>query len=212
MWKKNRDVNALIEGLRRVYPRAACALHFKNPLELLVATILSAQCTDERVNKVTPDLFNKYRQAGDYAQAPLPQLEKEVKSTGFYRNKAKSIHGMARMLVDRFGGEVPRSMDELIQLPGVARKTANVVLGTAFGIADGIVVDTHVIRLSERLGLSKEKTPEKIEKDLMAQVSQKDWIWFAHALTTHGRQVCKARNPLCPRCPVRKECPNPVFP
>jgi len=210
MPKLNKNIPALLRSLKAAYPNADCALHHKKPLELLVATILSAQCTDKRVNIVTPNLFKNYRSPEDYASVSLPALESEIRSTGFYRNKAKSIKGMARMLVEKYGGEVPSTMEELLELPGVARKTANVVLGTAFGKAVGVVVDTHVTRLSQRLGFSLEKTPEKIEKDLMAKVPPKDWIWLAHALIAHGRAVCTARSPNCPACPVRKHCANPV--
>ncbi len=210
MFRKNHHPAALLAALKKAYPEANCALEHKNPLQLLVATILSAQCTDVRVNMVTPALFKKYRTAKDFAEASPAELEKIIHSTGFYRNKAKSIRGMGKLLVEKYGGVVPKTMDELLELPGVARKTANVVLGTAHGIAEGIVVDTHVMRLSNRLGLTQQTTPEKIEKDLVKIVPQEDWIWFSHALITHGRRVCTARNPNCPNCPVLKECANPV--
>lgn len=210
MIRMNKNPLALLEALKKNYPKATCALRHDNPLQLIVATILSAQCTDERVNIVTKDLFQKYRSAEDYAKAPQTELEAMVRSTGFYRNKAANIRGMAKMLVEKHGGKVPRTMEELLELPGVARKTANVVLGTAFGIADGVVVDTHVMRLSGRLGLSKQSTPEKIEQDLMKVVPKNDWIWISHALISHGRKVCMARNPQCLDCPVQKHCPNPV--
>jgi endonuclease-3 len=209
-FRRNKDVPSLLRLLKKQYPSADCALSHRNPLELIVATILSAQCTDKRVNLVTPALFKKYRTPGDYANASRAGLESEIRSTGFYRNKAKSIMGMARMLLSDHRGRVPRSMEELLALPGVARKTANVVLGVAFGKAEGIVVDTHVTRLAGRLGLSRQKSPEKIERDLMKIIPRSDWIWFSHALIAHGRAVCRARAPLCPECPVRASCPNPV--
>jgi len=208
--KLNKNIPALLDALHKAYPKAECALVHKTPLELLVATILSAQCTDKRVNIVTEGLFRKYKTAFAFAKLTQPKLESMIRSTGFYRNKAKSIRTMARMLVDKHGGSVPQEMPALLELPGVARKTANVVLGTAFGRAEGVVVDTHVMRLSGRLGLSKEKTPEKIEKDLMQRIPQRDWIWFAHAMIHHGRQVCTARSPRCPECPVLRLCANPV--
>ena len=210
MFRKNKDIPKFLESLTQHYSDVTCALDHKTPLQLLVATILSAQCTDQRVNIVTKELFKKYKTVQDFAKVSQATLEKEIRSTGFYRNKSKSIRGMAKILLEKHGGNVPRSMEALLTLPGVARKTANVALGTAFGIAEGIVVDTHVSRLSERLGLSAQKSPEKIEKDLMAVVPKKDWIWFSHAMIHHGRKFCKARNPLCHECPLRKECPNPV--
>jgi len=208
--RKNSNPPALLRALKQTYPKVECALNHENPLQLLVATILSAQCTDARVNLVTPSLFKKYPDADAFAKASPADLETLIRSTGFYRNKAKSILGMARLLVQKYGGVVPRTMEELLELPGVARKTANVVLGTAYRIAAGVVVDTHVTRLSNRLGLTRELTPEKIERDLMKIVPREDWIWFSHALITHGRRVCTARNPNCPDCPVLKNCANPV--
>jgi endonuclease III len=209
MYRKNRDVPALLKALKKEYPEPECALTHENPLQLLVATILSAQCTDERVNMVTPALFRRLKTARDFAEVPAHELEKMIHSTGFYRNKSKNIKGMGKMLVEKYGGEVPREMEQLLELPGVARKTANVVLGTAFGKSVGVVVDTHVGRLSKRLGLSKQADPKKVEIDLMAQVPKDDWIWIAHALISHGRAVCKAISPKCPECPVRQHCPNP---
>lgn len=206
----NKNVPGLLRELRKSYPAASCALIHGSPLQLLVATILSAQCTDKRVNMVTPALFKRYRSASDFASASPVALEGAIRSTGFYRNKAKSIRSMARMLVEKHRGKVPRSMEELLELPGVARKTANVVLGTAYGIPAGVVVDTHMIRLSNRLGLSKYLVPEKIEKDLMKKIPRNDWIWFAHAIIAHGRAVCTARNPNCPACPLKRVCANPV--
>ena len=190
------------------YPDANCALHHSNALELLVATILSAQCTDERVNKVTPELFAKYKTANDYAKASVSDIEQFIKSTNFYKNKAKSLKGMGEVLSKKFGGEVPKDLDHLVELPGVGRKTANVVLGNAFGIASGIVVDTHVMRLSQRLGLSRQKTPEKIEQDLLKIVPQKYWVQFSHWLITHGRAVCTARSPKCDECFLQSNCPK----
>jgi endonuclease-3 len=200
--------DAVVDGLKRTYPDAECALAFKTPLDLVVATILSAQCTDERVNIVTADLFQKYRLASDYASADPAELEHDIHSTGFFRQKARAIRGMAQMLLDRFDGEVPPRMEDLTELPGVARKTANVVLGTAFGIPEGITVDTHVRRLSERMGLSNETDPNKIERDLMARVPREEWIWFGHAMIWHGRQICHARQPECVRCPLEGFCPR----
>lgn len=208
-FRLNKNVPALLKALKKTYPEPQCALTHESPLELTVATILSAQCTDERVNKVTPALFKRYKTAADYAASSPTELESLIRSTGFYRNKAKSIRGMASLVEKNFAGEIPQTMNELLTLPGVARKTANVVLGTAYGKAEGVVVDTHVMRLSQRLGLTRETTPEKIEKDLMKQVPQTDWIWLSHAIITHGRRVCKARNPMCPECPVLKQCANP---
>jgi len=198
----------VVEALREAYPNATCALAFRTPLELLVATILSAQCTDQRVNEVTKDLFARYRTAADYASAPLEELERAIQSTGFYRNKAKNLRACCRKLVDQHGGEVPRDIEALVQLPGVGRKTANVVLGTACGIASGVVVDTHVARISRRLGLTKEKNPDKIEKDLMALVPRDQWIAFGHRMIHHGRRYCTARKPNCEACPLGKLCPR----
>lgn len=205
---EKKRVRQLIRLLRKEYPEARCSLDHTSPLELLVATILSAQCTDERVNAVTADLFRKYRTWEDYASAPAAELERDIHSTGFFRNKAKSIQGACRLIGERHGGRVPDRMDELLGLPGVARKTANVVLGNAYQIASGIVVDTHVSRLSARLGLSRQPAPEKIERDLTAVVPEADWIDFSHLLIAHGRKVCKARNPACGECVLAKLCPS----
>jgi endonuclease-3 len=183
-------------------------LNFSNPLELLVATILSAQCTDKRVNLVTAELFKKYPIAEDFANAPLPEIEKAIKTTGFFRNKAKNIKACCAVLVEKFGGKVPRTMDELHALAGVGRKTANVVLGNAFGINVGVVVDTHVMRLSNRLGLTKQKDAVKIEQELMQLVPQKDWTLFSHWLIWHGRRRCAARKPDCANCEIQKLCPQ----
>lgn len=201
-------VQAIISGLREAYPNAHCELSHSNPLELLVATILSAQCTDKRVNLVTADLFKKYRSAADYARVPQEQLERDIRTTGFFRNKAKNIRACCQTLVEKFGSKVPASMDELRQLGGVGRKTANVVLGNAFNLNFGIVVDTHVARLSYRLGLTKEEDPEKIEVDLMALVPRDQWTMFSHWLIWHGRRRCYARRPDCPNCEVRRFCPR----
>jgi endonuclease-3 len=198
----------IIELLRKEYPTPKTALRFSNPLQLLVSTILSAQCTDVRVNMVTRDLFKKYRTARDYAEANQKELENQIRSTGFYRNKAKNIIACARMLVEQYGGKVPATMEELTKLPGVGRKTANCVLGGAFGINAGVVVDTHVERLAQRLGLTKEQTAEKIEQDLMRIVPQKDWYDFSNMLILHGRKVCSARKPNCPACSLKKLCPS----
>lgn len=200
----------IIAGLKAAYPNAYCELDHSNPLELLIATILSAQCTDKQVNIVTADLFKKYRSAGDYADAPLAELEQDVRRIGLYRNKAKNIQAACRKLIERHGGEVPRTMDELIALDGVGRKTANVVLGNAFGINVGIVVDTHVGRLSQRLGLTKETDPGKIEQALMKLVPQEDWAQFSHWLIWHGRRRCSARSPDCAGCELRALCPSVV--
>ena len=206
--EKKKRARQIVRLLKREYPEARCSLNHSNPLELLVATILSAQCTDERVNLVTAELFRKYRSAEDYAAAPVAKLERDIHSTGFFRNKARAIQGTCRLIAEKHGGSVPRSMEELLELPGVARKTANVVLGNAYRIASGVVVDTHVSRLSERLGLSEEKTAEKIEQDLTALVPKSDWILFPHLLIAHGRKVCKARTPLCGECVVARLCPS----
>jgi len=203
-----KRTHEIIRQLKRSYPEAKCSLNHTNAFELLVATILSAQCTDDRVNIVTADLFRKYRKPDDYLKVSPRELEKDIQSTGFFRNKTKSIQGASKMLIDEYGGEVPQTMDELLELPGVARKTANVVMGNAFHIASGVVVDTHVTRLSHRLGLTKEKDPQKIERDLVEIVPKKDWILFSHLLIAHGRKVCKARAPLCEECQVEKWCPS----
>jgi endonuclease-3 len=196
----------ILRKLRRAYPDAHCALDHKNPLELLVATVLSAQCTDERVNQVTKDLFKKYKTAKDYAAADLTELELVIRSTGFFRAKAKSLKGLGEKLVRLHGGEIPRDLEALTGLPGVGRKTANVVLGNAFNMATGIVVDTHVKRVAYRLGLTKQKTPEGVERDLVKLVPKEDWILFSHWLIFHGRQICKARRPLCEKCPLEEVC------
>lgn len=201
----------IVRLLRELHPDAKCALDFENPLQLLVATILSAQCTDERVNKVTPVLFARYPNARALAEADREELEQIVHSTGFYRNKAKNIQEACRRIVTEYGGEVPSNMADLLSLAGVARKTANVVLGNCYDVADGIVVDTHVKRLSERLGLTTQTDPEKIERDLMAMSPQSDWIDLSHLLIFHGRRVCDARKPRCADCPISYLCPSAVL-
>ena len=214
--KKARETTAelkqrtreIIRKLKRAYPGAKCSLNHSTPFELLIATILSAQCTDDRVNLVTADLFRKYRQPEDYLKVSPHELEKDIQSTGFFRNKTKSIQGTAKVLTEQYSGEVPHTMDQLLELPGVARKTANVVLGNAFHIASGVVVDTHVTRLSHRLDLTQEKTAEKIEQALIPIVPKKDWVIFSHLLIYHGRNTCKARNPNCADCVVEKLCPS----
>ncbi len=198
----------IIRLLKKAYPDAQCSLNHSNAFELLIATILSAQCTDVRVNIVTQDLFRKYRKPEDYLKVSEKVLQRDIRTTGFFRNKTRSIQGTAKVLTEQYGGKVPRTIEELLELPGVARKTANVVLGNAFGISSGVVVDTHVTRLSHRLGLSHEKTAEKIENDLIVLVLKKDWVIFSHLLIAHGRAICKARNPLCDQCVVEKHCPS----
>ena len=198
----------IIKRLKKAYPDAQCALNHSNAFELLIATILSAQCTDERVNIVTADLFRKYHGPEDYLKVEQTELEKDIHSTGFFRNKSKNIQGACRRLIDEFGGQIPRSMDEILTLPGVARKTGNVVLGNAFGIASGIVVDTHVGRLSQRLGLTTNENAEKIENDLLQLVPKRYWIMFPHWLITHGRQICTARKPKCRQCVLANICPS----
>ena len=200
-------VKVILPILKKTYPDAKCSLDHSTPLELLVATILSAQCTDDRVNIVTKDLFRKYRSAKDYASVPQEKLERDIQSTGFYRNKAKSLRGMAQSLLDKHGGKVPSTMDELTDLAGVGRKTANVVLGNAFNQNVGVVVDTHVARLSQRLGLTDHEDPVKIEQDLMKIVPQDDWTLWSHLLIHHGRAICQARKPKCGECPLLSHCP-----
>ncbi|HEX5234658.1 MAG TPA: endonuclease III [Silvibacterium sp.] len=212
--KRNNDlaperIAELLRRLEAAYPNAECALVHRNAWELLVATILSAQCTDARVNMVTPELFRKFPTPRAMAEASLPALEAEIRSTGFYHNKAKSISGAAKRLVANFGGRIPKTMDELLTLPGVARKTGNVVLGVAFGLAEGVVVDTHVLRLSNRLGLTKSDEPKKIEQELMQIIPKDHWIQFSHELIHHGRQICIARKPRCVECTLETLCNAP---
>jgi len=201
-------VRKIISLLKRAHPDAKCSLNHSNAFELLIATILSAQCTDARVNLVTQNLFRKYRKPEDYLKVSTLELQQDIRTTGFFRNKTTSIQGTAKALTEQYGGIVPQTMPELLELPGVARKTANVVLGNAFGIHAGVVVDTHVTRLSHRLGLSEEKTAEKIEKDLIAIVPKKEWVIFPHLFIAHGRAICKARSPLCEECVLEKLCPS----
>jgi endonuclease-3 len=205
---QSQRMKHLLRWLRKAYPAAHCALHHTNPLELLIATMLSAQCTDERVNLVTADLFRKYRTAEDYVNVERAELERDIHSTGFFRNKAKNIQGACQIISEQYQGRVPETMEELLALPGVARKTANVVLGNAFGLASGIVVDTHVSRLAQRLGLTNKEQPEKIEQDLIAMTPQQDWIDLSHLLIAHGRAVCQARKPNCAACPLESLCPS----
>jgi len=202
------QADEVIKRLEKQYPGAHIALGFSSPLELLVATVLSAQCTDERVNEVTAGLFNKYRSVADYARADIEQFEQEIKVTGFYRNKARNIIGAARLMVARFNGQVPRTMPELTSLPGVARKTANIVLFNSFGVIAGIAVDTHVRRLSQRLGLSRNSDPEKIEQDLMRLIPKDGWGQFSYLLIDHGRAICVARKPRCDICLLNDICPS----
>jgi endonuclease III len=210
--RKRARTLKLIERLKATYPDARCSLNYTNPLELLVATVLSAQCTDERVNVVTKSLFKKYPRAHDYAAAPVGQLEEDIRSTGFYRNKARALRACCAELVQHYRGDVPADMAVLTRLPGIGRKTANVILGNAFGMAEGIVVDTHVRRLAGRLGLSQETDPDKIERDLMALVPREDWIVVSHLLILHGRKICSARAPKCTICPVNELCPSAKLP
>jgi endonuclease-3 len=202
------QVAAIIEELRKLYPDAQCSLNFSNPLELLVATQLSAQCTDERVNIVTEKLFQKYRSVEDYAAVSQEELEQDIKSTGFYRNKAKNIRAAAQRILTEFDGEVPQTMSELLSLAGVARKTANVVLGNAFGIVEGFTVDTHVGRLSRRFGWTNSEDAVKVEQELMQKVPQKDWLDLSHMMIFHGRAICDARKPLCEQCSLVPHCPS----
>jgi endonuclease-3 len=199
-------VAAILAKFDEAYPNATCELKHKNAFQLLISTILSAQCTDARVNQVTQELYKKYLKPEDFAYANPAELEKEIRPTGFFRNKTKSIMGASKAIVEQFAGQVPRTMDEILTLPGVARKTANVVLGTAYGIAAGIVVDTHVLRLSERLDLTRNEDPKKVEQDLMAVIPQNKWIQFSHQLIWHGRRICAARKPKCAECNLEKLC------
>jgi len=201
-------IGKIIKLLRRRYPRSRTALEFRSPLQILVATILAAQCTDQKVNQITPALFRKYPTAEAFAAADRAELEAVIRPTGFFRNKAKSIIGATRKIVEEFGGRVPANMADLVTLPGVARKTANIVLSSGYGIAEGIAVDTHVKRLSGRLGLSRQLDPEKIEKDLLKLVPKKDWLDFNYMVVNHGRKICQARKPRCPECVLQKLCPS----
>jgi endonuclease-3 len=205
-----KRIGRIIEILRREYPASRTALEFNTPLQILVATILAAQCTDERVNQITPALFKKYPGGADFARADRAELEREIRPTGFFRNKAKNIIGAAARIVGDFGGRVPDRMEDLITLPGVARKTANIVLSSGYGKAEGIAVDTHVKRLSGRLGLSRQSDPEKIERNLLKIVPRGDWLDFNFMLVNHGRKVCQARKPRCPQCSLQALCPSAV--
>jgi endonuclease-3 len=201
-----KRVAAILAGLDAAYPEATCELNYSNAFQLLIATILSAQCTDVRVNQVTQELFKKYTKPEDFAYASPAEIEKEIRPTGFFRNKTKSIMGASKGLIERFGGQVPRTMEEILTLPGVARKTGNVVLGNAYGIVSGVVVDTHVIRLSQRLDLTRNDDPKKIEQDLMKVIPENKWIKFSHQLIWHGRRVCAARKPKCAECNLESLC------
>ncbi|HYP50555.1 MAG TPA: endonuclease III [Pyrinomonadaceae bacterium] len=208
---KQQQADAVLDWLKRAYPDANCALNHSNALELLIATILSAQCTDERVNIVTETLFRKYRNVEDFASVAQEELEQDIHSTGFFRNKAKNIRAACEMILQEYGGEIPPDMGKLLALPGVARKTANVVLGNAFGIASGVVVDTHVSRVSQRLALTEETVPEKIERDLMQLIPETDWVLFPHLLISHGRAICQARKPKCAECGLEPICPSSLL-
>lgn len=208
---RKKHAREVIRRLRREYPDAHCALNHTSPFELLIATILSAQCTDARVNVVTADLFRKYRGPADYLKVTQAELERDIHSTGFFRNKAKNIRAACRRIIEEYGGNVPQTMEDLLSLGGVARKTANVVLGNAFGIASGVVVDTHVSRISQLLGLTTETTPEKIENDLKEIVPKKDWVMFPHWIISHGRKVCIARRPKCGECVLADICPSTLL-
>ncbi|MFA4983511.1 MAG: endonuclease III [Candidatus Micrarchaeia archaeon] len=209
---KKKRAQKIIAALKKAYPGAKCSLDYKNPLQLLVATILSAQCTDARVNRTTPALFAKYRTARDFANASLPELEKYVRATGFYRNKAKNIRGACRLIAEKHDGKVPKTMEGMLELPGVARKTANIVLGNAYGVIEGVPVDTHAIRISKLWGMTKHSDPKKIEKELMVVVPRKDWLRISDLFVHHGRAVCIARRPRCSMCPVSKLCPKNGLP
>ena len=208
---KKARARKIIARLKKAYPDAQCSLNHTNPLELLIATILSAQCTDDRVNIVTADLFRKYRTCEDYVNVDPAELEQDIHSTGFFRNKTKSIQGASKKLLEEYGCNVPDDMEKLLALPGVARKTANVVLGNAYGIASGVVVDTHVSRISQLLRLTKQTQPDKIERELMDVIPKGDWIDFPHLLIYHGRKVCKARRPECEHCVVEDLCPSSLL-
>jgi len=205
---KRKRLGEIIAGLQRAYPDAHCELNYRNPLQLLVATILSAQCTDKQVNIVTKDLFKKYKKAADFAAVPLEELQNDIRRIGLFRNKAKSIQNACRTLVEHHKGKVPQTMPELVALAGVGRKTANVILGNAFNINEGVVVDTHVARLCDRLKITSAKTPEKIEKELVKLVPREHWTMFSHWIIWHGRQRCGARKPDCPNCEIRELCPT----
>ena len=208
MQPANKKIKEIIKLLHKAYPDSHTVLYYKNPFQILVATILAAQCTDKRVNTITPHLFKKYGSASDFARANQHTLEQEIRSTGFYRNKAKNIIAASKRIVETYKGRVPDTMEDLITLPGVMRKTANIVLSSGYKKSEGIAVDTHVRRLSQRIGLTTENDPNKIERDLMEIVPKKDWIDFNYMLVTHGREVCSARKPLCPECLIKHLCPS----
>lgn len=203
-----KRIGEILKVLKRTYPDAKCSLNYSSAFELLVATILSAQCTDERVNLVTKTIFQKYPRPQDYVDVPEEELQQDIRTTGFFRNKTKSVKGASKKIVNEFGGNVPQTMEELLTLPGVARKTANVVLGNVFKIPSGVVVDTHVSRVSQRLALTKHNVAEKIEQDLIQLVPKKEWIQFSHRVILHGRHICKALKPDCPNCPLNDLCPS----
>lgn len=205
-----KRVRKILQHLHADYPDARCELNYENALQLLVATILSAQCTDKRVNLVTPALFQKYRKPEDFAASPPGVLENEIRSTGFFNNKAKSIRGAGKRIAEHFAGRVPETMEDLLTLPGIARKSANVILGSIYGKSEGVVVDTHIMRLSHRLGLAKGKNPVQVERELMEIVPREEWVFFGHGLVWHGRRVCNARKPECSRCSLRELCPYPL--
>ncbi len=207
MPKPKANLSKALQILKKNYPDVECALAHETPLQLLVATVLSAQCTDKRVNMVTPALFARFKTARDFANAPIKELETLIKSTGFFRQKARWIQGACKIIDQKYGGEVPQNFDQLTQLPGLGRKTANVVMGTAFKVASGVVVDTHVKRIAKKLGFTRQTDPVKVEADLIKVLRRPDWIWFSHAMITHGRQICKAINPQCPECPLVAVCP-----
>ena len=204
----SKKIKEILKILKSNYPEADCALNYSNPLQLLISTILSAQCTDKRVNQVTKTLFKKYNTATDYANANIKEFEQDIKSTGFYRNKAKNIIESCKVIEKKYNGKVPDTMGEILTFPGVARKTANIVLSNAYGVVVGIAVDTHVRRLSQRLGFSRNDNPDKIEQDLMELFPKKEWFKLNYLLIEHGRKICQAKKPLCPECPVKKTCPS----
>lgn len=206
--EERRRINRILKTLLKYYPNAKVALHFSNPLEMLVSTILSAQCTDERVNLVTKNLFKKYKTPQDYATSNINELEAQIRSTGFYRAKAKNIKNACQIIVEKFDSKVPRTMNELTSLPGIGRKTANIILSNSYGVIEGIAVDTHVARVSKRLGLTDAKDPDKIEQDLMKLINKQFWSSFTYQMIEHGRKICKARKPLCDQCSLKEVCPS----
>lgn len=205
---ERKRINRILSILSKAYPNAKVALHFSNPLEMLVSTILSAQCTDERVNLVTKDLFKKYKTPEDYAKSEINEFEAMIRSTGFYRSKAKNIRNACQIIVEKFDSKVPRTMNELTSLPGIGRKTANIILSNSYGVIEGIAVDTHVVRVSKKLGLTNAKKPDKIEQDLMKLIKKESWVSFTYQMIEHGRQICNARKPLCNQCLLKRLCPS----